>query len=95
MAEAGIYERAVTMCHEAYDADRTPASWRVPSHVMPEVLMATDASGGPACAIIGEDAVTFMGLPVEILRDKPHAVLTLITTAPEGPAGTLPPVIRS
>ncbi|MBY0395641.1 MAG: hypothetical protein K2X91_04110 [Thermoleophilia bacterium] len=90
-----VYHRALTMCIDAYKDDRTPASWRAPAHLVPALRMAQDATGQYLAQPTEGGEWTFMGMPLEVLRGKPDAVLTLITAPPEGPAGRLPPVIRS
>lgn len=92
--EPGIYHRALSLCIEAYDADRTPASWRLGARLEPELRMARDAAGHYLAAPLAGGGWEFMGMPIEVLRDKPDAVLTLIATMPGGPEITLPPVIR-
>lgn len=90
---AAPYDHAVNLCIEAYKADRTPASWRMPRARLREFATAFDAVGAPLCVSTG-DGWRMMGLPVEILADAgPEVVLSLIAIEPRGPAPKPAPTI--
>lgn len=88
-----VYERALTLCIDAYKDDRTPSSWRVPRHLEPVLRLAQDANGYYLAQPTGSGDWTFMGMPVEVLRDKPDAVLTLVSVPAGGPEPRKTPVI--